>query len=68
VSAVQEIKSAIQRLSHDQMRTIQSWLNEMLEDDWHSQMNSKLPSNVASATLPKAAFAIGTRPSTEIYR
>ena len=33
MSTVQEIESAIERLPRDQMREIQNWLDDMLEDE-----------------------------------
>jgi hypothetical protein len=33
MSTVREIESAIEQLPHQQMREIQGWLDEMLEDD-----------------------------------
>lgn len=33
MSTVQEIETAIERLPRDQIREIQSWLDEMLEDE-----------------------------------
>jgi hypothetical protein len=59
MSTVQEIESAISRLSPDEMRQVREWLDQQIEDQWEMT-----PEFQAQIERSEQQMAAGVRPRT----
>ena len=59
MSTVQEIESAISRLSPDEMRQVREWLDQQIEDQW--EMTQEFQAQIERSEQQMAA---GVRPRT----
>ena len=61
MSTVQEIESAISRLSPDEMRQVREWLDQQIEDQWEMT-----PEFQAQIERSEQQMAAGVRPRTRV--
>jgi hypothetical protein len=59
MSTVQEIESALSRLSPDEMRQVREWLDQQIEDQWEMT-----PEFQAQIERSEQQMAAGVRPRT----
>ncbi len=59
MSTLQEIESAISRLSPDEMRQVREWLDQQIEDQW--EMTPEFQARIERSEQQMAA---GVRPRT----
>jgi hypothetical protein len=59
MSTLQEIESAISRLSPDEMRQVREWLDQQIEDQWEMT-----PEFQAQIERSEQQMAAGVRPRT----